>query len=200
MNENSGVLAIGNIFNPAYDSGMQKTDIKRLMGANLARIRKDRGLTGDQLGSLAETSASVISGAETGRSFGDDLLARLATALKVEPMEFFRPVRGLGLVAEQQEEYRSIDLPPGTFEFIMPDDSMLPRYELGQPLYASRTATVRSGDFAIVSLPSGELVARQVFFVDNQVILLAVSPRHPPGVYFQRDIRQISRIIWTREA
>jgi transcriptional regulator with XRE-family HTH domain len=182
----------------SYDIGMEKADIKRLMGSNLARMRRSRGLTGEKLAEMINSSPSTISNAETGRSFGDDLLARLCTALQVEPQEFFRPVPGIGYVAEEQEKYRSIDLGPGVSSFTIPDDNMAPRYLRGETVYVTTREPVSSGDFVLVELVTGETVVRQIYFTGERVLLHGVNPAAHPIIVSPSDIRSRRKVVWVK--
>lgn len=70
---------------------MKAADIRKLMGENLARLRKEKRLTQERLAEMIETNAGHISQMEKGRGIGPDVLAKLCNALKAKPLEFFLP-------------------------------------------------------------------------------------------------------------
>lgn len=70
---------------------MKAADIKKLMGKNLARLRKERRLTQERLAETIETNAGHISQMEKGRGIGQEVLAKLCIALNAKPLEFFLP-------------------------------------------------------------------------------------------------------------
>lgn len=70
-----------------------KEDIRRLMGRNLARLRKGRGLTQEQLGARIQSDASHIAQMEGGRGIGLEVLSKLCGALQVNAYEFYLPLR-----------------------------------------------------------------------------------------------------------
>ena len=66
-------------------------DMRRLVGRNVARIRRNRGLTQEQLAELSGFSQQYISGLEQGRRNPTVItLYELATALGVSHMELVR--------------------------------------------------------------------------------------------------------------
>ena len=79
--------------------------LEKLVAENVKRIRKERGLTQEQLAELCETATSYIGLLETGKNVPKlSTIERIATALNVNPLVFFRDTRQNML--EQQEEIR----------------------------------------------------------------------------------------------
>jgi transcriptional regulator with XRE-family HTH domain len=68
-------------------------DLRELFGGNLKRLRHQRGMSQDDLSGAAEMDRSYLSEIENGRYYVSlKVIGRLADALKVEPVEFFRPL------------------------------------------------------------------------------------------------------------
>jgi transcriptional regulator with XRE-family HTH domain len=68
-------------------------DIRRILAANVVRLRRAKGLSQEGLAWEADVARSYMAKIESGRtSTGIDIIARLAAILEVEPMEFLRPL------------------------------------------------------------------------------------------------------------
>ena len=68
-------------------------DIRRQVGLNVLRIRRERGLSQEALAFEAEIHRTYVSGVERGvRNPTITVLAELATALKVLPHELLEPL------------------------------------------------------------------------------------------------------------
>jgi transcriptional regulator with XRE-family HTH domain len=69
-------------------------DVRKRVGTNLQRLRRDKGLSQEELAHRADVHQTYLSGVEVGRrnpSIG--VLGRIATALGVDIEEFFRRSR-----------------------------------------------------------------------------------------------------------
>jgi transcriptional regulator with XRE-family HTH domain len=70
-------------------------DIRRLVGLNVAKIRKDRGWSQEQLAFECKIHRTYISGVERGiRNPTVLVLAKIARTLKVPPVELLKTDRG----------------------------------------------------------------------------------------------------------
>ena len=70
-------------------------DMRKLVGRNVKRIRRKRGLTQEQFAEISGFSQQYISGLEQGRRNPTVVtLYELATALGTRPAELIRPTRG----------------------------------------------------------------------------------------------------------
>ena len=67
-------------------------DMRKLVGSNTARIRKDKGLTQEQLAERSGLSQQYISGLENGRRNPTIVtIYEIATALGVSHVELVKP-------------------------------------------------------------------------------------------------------------
>ena len=67
-------------------------DMRKLVGRNVGRIRRERGLTQEQLAEISGFSQQYISGLEQGRRNPTVVtLYELATALGVSHLDLLRP-------------------------------------------------------------------------------------------------------------
>jgi transcriptional regulator with XRE-family HTH domain len=67
-------------------------DMRKLVGRNAARLRKERGLTQEQLAERSGLSQQYLSGLEQGRRNPTIMtIYELATALDVSHLELLRP-------------------------------------------------------------------------------------------------------------
>lgn len=63
----------------------------KLIGEQLRRIRKQKGMTQEELGELAQLQSSYIGGIERGeRNISLETLDKIVHALKVSPLEVFK--------------------------------------------------------------------------------------------------------------
>jgi len=66
-------------------------DLRDLFATNLRRLRHARGLSQDELADEAEVSRSYLAQVETAKKhISLKIIAKLAQALNVDPVEFFR--------------------------------------------------------------------------------------------------------------
>lgn len=66
-------------------------DWNRIVGANVRRLRGERGLTQEQLAHDAEIDVTYLRGIEAGRRNPSvAVIGRLASSLDVHPAEFFQ--------------------------------------------------------------------------------------------------------------
>ena len=69
-------------------------DMRKLVGGNVRRIRRKKGLTQEQLAEISGFSQQYISGLEQGRRNPTVVtLYELASALGVSPLDLVRPFR-----------------------------------------------------------------------------------------------------------
>ena len=66
------------------------TENRNEKGQELARLRKEKGLTQDELGKLAGTTGKYISDLEHGKSGGIVVMARIAVTLGVPLGQIYR--------------------------------------------------------------------------------------------------------------
>lgn len=79
-------------------------DWAKVVGANVRRLRKERGLTQEQLAMEAAIDLTYLGGIERGRRNPSvDVVGRLAAALAVHPGDLF------GLPAPLKMEYKTPD-------------------------------------------------------------------------------------------
>jgi len=66
-------------------------DARKRVGVNVQRLRRDKGLSQEELAHRAAVHQTYLSGVETGkRNPSVGVLERIATALTVDISEFFR--------------------------------------------------------------------------------------------------------------
>jgi transcriptional regulator with XRE-family HTH domain len=70
-----------------------RQDWQRIIGANVRRLRKDRGLTQEDLAGAAELDVSYVRGIEAGRRNPSLMvMVALADALDAKPTDLFRRI------------------------------------------------------------------------------------------------------------
>jgi transcriptional regulator with XRE-family HTH domain len=69
---------------------MQINDIDKIIGQNLRRLRKQKGLSQEQLGVLINNPPTKISALENAKEgMGKDIMSKICTALKIRPFQFY---------------------------------------------------------------------------------------------------------------
>lgn len=70
-------------------------DVRRRVGLNLQRIRRDKGLSQEELADRSSVHQTYLSGVEGGkRNPSIAVLARIAKALNIDAEELFRRFKG----------------------------------------------------------------------------------------------------------
>lgn len=68
-------------------------DLKERFAINLRRIRKEKGFSQERLANEAEVDRAHVSKIERQIAFaGLEIMGKFGTALKVDPVEFLRPI------------------------------------------------------------------------------------------------------------
>lgn len=98
-----------------------KKDLDRLMGNNLKKMRKERGLSQEKLAEMLDTDRRYISAVENGRGIGKSLLDRLCRALETTEHAFT-----LQAVGEKGAEYSGL---PEVTRMLLKELQELPEYE-----------------------------------------------------------------------
>ncbi len=160
---------------------IEKTSIKKLMGANLSFMRTSAGMTATELAAATGCALSTISKAEHGITFGDDLLARLCNYFAVDPVKFFLPV-----------EHGKVD-GMSSYSVNVTDNSMVPRYQPGGIIYANPALPIKSGDY-IFAVINGKQYIRRVYYFDSMTILTALHPEFSPISVTEKDTVTIHKI------
>ena len=204
-------------------------EMRKVRGANLARLRKHQKLTLEKLAEMADTTAPTLSSIESGKKgLGPRLLVKLCNALKVKASEFDRapydvrqvppPSGEIAVIsmcqggAEGHYEapypagsgFRYIKRPydvtdPGAYAVEVRGDSMSPRYEEGEMVIASPEKEVHGNDYVVVQLATGEIMIKRVKFREGLVILTSVNPSVEPWVYRPEDVIAIHKVVWKKE-
>lgn len=69
-------------------------DLRELFAVNLRRLRHEGGLSQEELADLAEVDRAHVSKIEREVTFvGLEIIGKFAQVLKVDPAEFFRPIK-----------------------------------------------------------------------------------------------------------
>ena len=199
MPEISSRIAIeekkGIMQNPCMDD----REIKSLIGANLRRLRESRRLKSSEAADMAGIPPGQYSRYENGRGISPKTLAHLCNVFQVDPIEFFRPVRGLGRVAENSDDYVSLTDPRLTEKIQVPDDSMSPKYEPGETIYVTRRSEPpRDGEYVLARLENGDSLIRQVHILKNGVLILRpLNPQKMPLLVNEPEVH-LHPILATR--
>ena len=94
------------------------TDILKIVGGNIRRVRKSRRLTLEELAEKAESNAKYLGAVERGEeNIGMKKLDQVADALRIEPYELLFPVDTDGKPDELIALIKAAD--PATQSFIL---------------------------------------------------------------------------------
>ncbi|KAF0218832.1 MAG: hypothetical protein FD174_2615 [Geobacteraceae bacterium] len=203
--------------------------MRKITGSNLARLRKGKKLTLEQLAEQANTNATYLSAIESGKKgLGPGLLIRLCNALKVDASEFTRPlddfkpapppsgkIAVISMGKGGPEGYYEAPYPVGHgFDYIdrpydvsdenayavkVVGDSMSPRYEEGEIVVASPQKEVHTGDYVVAKLSTGEVMIKKIKFREGLVILSSVNPSVEAWICKPREIVFYHKVVWKKE-
>jgi len=204
-------------------------EIRHLTAANLKRIREAKGLSQTELARRINSHASTLNAIENEKQgLGKDLLVRICQALSVDAIEFTRNIHDMASIPPPSGEIAVISMceggPAGFYEAPYPNgggfryikrpydvtdpaayavevrgDSMVPRYEPGETVIASPEKEVRSGDYVIVRMVSGEVAIKRIKFRDEIVILSSVNPAVEAWVCNPEEIVSYHKVVWKKE-
>ncbi len=187
-----------------------------MIGDNLRRLRKERGLTLDALAELVGTTKQTVQRYETGAisNIPHDRVRALADALGVNPGELMgwgdvgvspisvKKLPILGEIAcgepiyarEEHESFVTIDSElDADFCLIAHGDSMTgARILNGDIVFIKAQETVDNGEIAAVII-NDEATLKRVYFYpeESKLILSPENPRYAPLVYLGDELSDI---------
>lgn len=85
------------------------------------------------------------------------------------------------------------------YALIISGDSMIPKYEPGDVVIVSPELIVQTGDYAIVKLQNGEVMAKRVKEKNSHYILESINPEFCTRECKKEDIVFIHRIVWVKQ-
>jgi transcriptional regulator with XRE-family HTH domain len=175
---------------------MDKKDLKRLLGANIRRIRESKGLKSREFAERYGLDPTHLSRIENGRGASDETVADLCTKLRLPPSEFYRAIVSPCVVNEAEQSY---GLPVAGLESIrVLDNAMLPRYEPGDMVFFDGQPPA-NGEYAVVKLSDGQLMVRRVTWHADIAVLEALAPGVPSMIIPRAEILSAKKILWTKE-
>lgn len=176
------------------------------IGKRIAEIRKEKGLSQEQLSEITDIHRVLIGKYETGKNEPSiQSLSRIADALGVTADELlcrtdklppFLPIRkdavpivgeiacGQPITAEQNIEGYA-ELPDGvTADFALrcKGDSMEPTFKEGDLVLIRQQEEVEPGQIAAVGV-GGEATLKRFYMTSDSVVLVADNPAYAPQVY-----------------
>lgn len=186
----------------------------------LKKLRKERGLTQEQLASLLNISKSAISMYENGNRepnfeteelIADFFNVNISVLRGKNPIivpEGFMPipktnkVPRLGVIScgdpiNSEENFDGYDDVPEhivcDFTLKCEGDSMIgARINDGDLVYIRQQSTIENGQIAAVLVDGTEKLLKRVYISDDSVILQAENPAYPPKVFSKEDMNRIS--------
>lgn len=139
-----------------------------IVGDNIRRIRKARGMYQRDLGAQIGRTQKAVSAWEKGiRQPSNDDIRAVAEALEVAPAEI--------IGHNETHDYE--------FEYIVTSDDMSPEVKHGDTLKVSKARQPKDGDLVIVEMEkqSGHRdMVRRVYQFGKMLSLLALNPAAPP--------------------
>lgn len=84
------------------------------------------------------------------------------------------------------------------YALVIRGDSMIPRYDPGDYVIVSPAAGVKSGDYAIVKLRDGQVLAKQVKSRNGEFVLSSVNPAYDDLYVPAADVVFTHKIVGTR--
>jgi phage repressor protein C with HTH and peptisase S24 domain len=88
---------------------------------------------------------------------------------------------------------------PNAYALIISGDSMSPKYDPGDIVVVSPAAGVQTGDFAIVRLVDGQVLAKKIKEKNGSFILLSINNDFPELTVPRENVISLHRIVWVKQ-
>lgn len=88
---------------------------------------------------------------------------------------------------------------PQAYALIVSGDSMAPKYEAGEIIVVSPSAGVQTGDYAVVRLVDGSVMAKRVKSKNAHFVLESINPGFELIECRKEDIVFMHRIVWVKQ-
>jgi phage repressor protein C with HTH and peptisase S24 domain len=88
---------------------------------------------------------------------------------------------------------------PQAYALIVSGDSMAPKYEAGDILVVSPNRGAQIGDYAVVKLIDGSVMAKRVKEKNGSFTFESVNPDYEPIVCRKEDVVFMHRIVWVKQ-
>jgi len=88
---------------------------------------------------------------------------------------------------------------PNAYALIISGDSMVPKYEPGDIILVSPNMGVQTGDYAVVRLKDGTVMAKRVKAKNSHFIFESVNPEQGPIECQSEDVIFMHRIVWVKQ-
>ncbi len=193
-----------------------------MFSEQLKKLRKERGLTQEQLASLLKISKSAISMYENGNrepnfeteeliaDFFNVNISFLRGKSQTSIPDGFMPMPSmvkrprLGVIScgdpiNSEENFDGYDDVPEhivcDFTLKCEGDSMIgARINEGDLVYIRQQSTIENGQIAAVLIDGTEKLLKRVYINDDSIILQAENPAYPPRVFSKEDMNRVSII------
>ena len=76
---------------------------------------------------------------------------------------------------------------------------MVPKYEPGDVILVSPNMGVQTGDYAVVRMKDGTVMAKRVKFKNDHYFLESVNTEYEPVRCSKEDIIFMHRIVWVKQ-
>ena len=88
---------------------------------------------------------------------------------------------------------------PNAYALTVIGDSMVPKYEPGDVILVSPNMGVQTGDYAVVRMKDGTVMAKRVKFKNDHYFLESVNTEYEPVRCSKEDIIFMHRIVWVKQ-
>jgi len=88
---------------------------------------------------------------------------------------------------------------PNAYALIISGDSMAPKYEAGDIVVLSPAAGVQTGDYAVVRLADGQVMAKRIKEKDSVFILESINPGFSDIECPRESVITMHRIVWVKQ-
>jgi phage repressor protein C with HTH and peptisase S24 domain len=88
---------------------------------------------------------------------------------------------------------------PNAYALVISGESMAPKYEPGDIILVSPNMGVQTGDYAVVRLKDGTVMAKRVREKNSHFIFESVNPDYPSVECAAEDVVFTHRIVWVKQ-
>lgn len=114
--------------------------------------------------------------------------------LKYAPIKL--PISEVKEIIDYEEISEELNQQGELFGLKIDDDSMKPRFSVGDIVIVKRQTTVEDGDYVVVCIDDGRNMIRQFYRSNSGVKLIPMNPSYDPEFYTNKEVKSLPvRII-----
>ena len=187
---------------------------KQTLGMMILTLRKEKGLSQEELAKLIPVNQTAISQWERGITYPSSNAIKRLCQIFEQPANIFLeieethkqsgikipvfshvaagvPISAIEDIVDYEEITEELAASGEYFGIIVKGDSMEPRMTTGDVVIVRSQQTAETGDIAIVMIENENATCKKIKMTPEGIMLISLNPSYEPMVYSNKEIEQL---------